>query len=200
VTANEFGPVSTSLEYFHLFRPAQTKAILQEHRGEQEWETAAWFLEKAVTSMTTDEHIYGPFPLCHIDLVFNDILVDGDYNITGIIDWSHAETVPVERFALIPEFIPPPAASVTFKQAIIEFRDLFVDVLKEIEKEKEGSLSEKETPLHRLFASPLSEVVCRCTYSYPWRAIFDVRLVLPLLYGKYAGWEDFQKFYSERSA
>jgi aminoglycoside phosphotransferase (APT) family kinase protein len=108
--------LSTSLEYFHRFRRAQTKAILQEHRGEQEWEAAAWFLEKAVTSMVTDEHIYGPFTLCHIDLHFNNILVDGDYNITGIINWSHAQTVPIERFALISEFIPPPAASATFNK------------------------------------------------------------------------------------
>jgi hypothetical protein len=109
--------------------------------------------------MVTDEHIYGPFPLCHIDLHFENILVGGDYNITGIIDWSHAQTVPIERFALIPEFIPPPAASATFKQAIIEFRDMFVGALKKVEMEKDGSLSEQEALLHRRFASPLSEVV-----------------------------------------
>jgi hypothetical protein len=77
---------------------------------------------------------------------------------------------------------------------------MFVGALKKVEMEKDGSLSEQEASLHRRFASPLSEVVCRCTYSYPWRAIFDARLVLPLLYGKSAKWDDFQKFHSERSA
>jgi serine/threonine protein kinase len=194
------GPLSTSLEYFYLFRRAQTNAILQEHRGQQEWEAAAWLLEKSLTTITTEEHIYGPFPLCHLDLHFNNILVDGDYNITGIIDWSNAQTVPIERFAINPEFIPPPAASVEFKEAILEFRDMFVDALEKVEREKEGSRSGKEITLHRLFASPLSEVVYRCTCSYPWRAVFDAQLVLPLIYGRNARWDDFQKFHNERSA
>lgn len=200
VMGSPVGPLSTSLEYFYLWRRAQTNAILQEHRGQQEWEVAAWLLEQSLTTIATEEHIYGPFPLCHLDFHFNNILVDGDYNITGIIDWSNAQTVPVERFAMIPEFIPPPAAPAAFQKAIVEFRDMFVDALKKIERETEGSRSEKEIPLYRLFASSRSEVVCRCTYSFPWRAIFDARLVLPLLYGRNAKWEDFQKFYNERSA
>lgn len=146
--------------------------------------------------MIIAEHIYGPFPLCHIHLHYNRILVEGDYNIPGIIDCSNTQTVPIERFALIPEFIPPPAALVAFKQAIIELRDMFVDALEKVEREKERkgvSPSEKGIlSVYRLFASPLSELVCRCTYSYPWRAIFDARLVLPLLYGKNAGWDDFR--------
>lgn len=89
IEGSVIGPLSTSLEYFHLFRRAQTKAILQEHRGEQDWEAAAWFLEKAVISMITDEHIYGPSPSGHVDLHFNNILVDGDYNLpvssTGVM-------------------------------------------------------------------------------------------------------------------
>lgn len=114
VMGSPVGTLSTSLEYFYLFRRAQTNAILQEHRGQQEREAAAWLLEKSLTTITTEEQIYSPFPLCHLDLHFNNIIVDGDYNITGIIDWSNAQTVPIERFAINPEFIPPPAASVEF--------------------------------------------------------------------------------------
>lgn len=60
--------------------------------------------------MITEQNVYGPFSLCHLDLHYNNILVDvdGDYDVTGIIEWSNAHTVPFERFALIPEFIPPP--------------------------------------------------------------------------------------------
>lgn len=105
------GPLSTSLEYFYLFPRGQTNAILQDHREEQEWKAAAWLLEKSLSAMITEEHIYGPFPLCPLDLHYNNMLVDGDYNITGIIDWSNTQTVPIERFAIIPEFIPPPPAS-----------------------------------------------------------------------------------------
>lgn len=149
---------------FYLFRKYQTKAILQDHRGGQESEAAAWFLEKSLTTMVTGEHIYGPFPLGHLDLHYNNILIDGGYNTIGILDWSNTQTVPIERFALIPEFILPPAAS---KQAITELRGMFVDTLEKVERERERSPSEKGLPLHHLFASPLSEIVRRCTHSYP---------------------------------
>ena len=34
------------------------------------------------------------FPLCHPDLSVNNIYVDDDYNITFIIDWAFASSVP----------------------------------------------------------------------------------------------------------
>lgn len=52
----------------------------------------------------------------YIALIFTtNVLVDGDYNMAGIVDWSNTQTAPIERFAIIPEFIPPPAVAVTFK-------------------------------------------------------------------------------------
>ncbi|ODM23515.1 hypothetical protein SI65_01104 [Aspergillus cristatus] len=41
------------------------------------------------------------FPLCHPDLSVNNIYVDDSYNITCIIDWEFASTVP-EAMLLIP--------------------------------------------------------------------------------------------------
>lgn len=79
--------------------------------------------------MVTEGNVFGPFPLCHIDFHYKNILVDQDYNITGLLDWSHAQTVPIERFAIIPEFVVPPAAPVETKQAIKRFRGIFVDAL-----------------------------------------------------------------------
>lgn len=193
------GPLSTSLEYFYLLCKGQTREIHEEHKGEADWEAAAWFLEKQLTSMVTEEHIYGPFPLCHLDFHFNNMLVDEDFNITAVLDWSNVQTVPMERFAVTPEFIAPPAAPQEYKQAVFEFRDIFVDALASIEGEN-GESSDTGMPLSRLFASPLSEVVFRCTCSPARRAIFDARLTLPLIYGRDAKWEDFKKFFNERSA
>ena len=68
------GPLSTSLQYFYLLRWGQTKAVRQSHAGEVDWEAATWFLEKSVTSMITEEHINGPFPLCHLDIHLNNML------------------------------------------------------------------------------------------------------------------------------
>ncbi|CAI7628007.1 unnamed protein product [Penicillium viridicatum] len=184
-------PLSTSLEYFYLFRKGQTREIREEHKGEADWEAAAWFLEKSTTSMVTEEHLYGPFPLCHLDFHYNNMLVDEDFNITAILDWSNVQTVPMERFAVTPEFIAPPAAPLEYKQAVFEFR---------IERENGDLSSDTGMPLSRLFASPLSEVVFRSTCSPARRAIFDARLTLPLTYGRDAKWEDFKKFFNERLA
>ncbi|OQD64007.1 hypothetical protein PENPOL_c008G03295 [Penicillium polonicum] len=193
-------PLSTSLEYFYLFRKGQTREIREEHKGEAEWEAAAWFLEKSVTSMVTEEHLYGPFPLCHLDFHYNNMLVDEDFNITAILDWSNVQTVPMERFAVTPEFIAPPAAPLEYKQAVFEFRDIFVEALASIERENGDLSSDTGMPLSRLFASPLSEVVFRSTCSPARRAIFDARLTLPLTYGRDGKWEDFKKFFNERLA
>ena len=191
------GPLSTSLEYFYLYRKGQTKAILKSRRGDKEWEAACWLLEKSLTAVVTEEHVYGPFPLCHMDFHSGNILVDEDYNITGIIDWSHSQSMPIERFAMIPELIYPSIAPEETKQALGGLRGMFLDALERVERERGGPPS--GIPLHQLFASPRSEVVCRCTCSYPWRAIIDAWLIVPLLYGENATWEDFQKFYNERS-
>jgi len=197
-SSKRIGPLSTSLEFFYLLRKGQTNAILKDHQGEQEWEAAAWLLEQSVTMMTTEENIHGPFPLCHIDFHYNNILVDQDYNITGLLDWSNAQTVPIERFAIIPEFIAPPAAPMESKQAITKFREMFIEALQSIHIDKDGSSPVNSTTLSRLFASPRSDLLVRCTYSHPWRAIFDAQLALPLMYGENARWVDFQKYYAER--
>ncbi|KAL4810126.1 hypothetical protein BDV18DRAFT_156500 [Aspergillus unguis] len=189
--------LSTSLEFFYQLRRKETKSILEAHRGEEQWEASAWFLEKALTSMITEENLYGPFPLCHLDLHYGNILVDESYHITGILDWSNAQTVPVERFAISPELIAPPISPSEVKSAIFEFRDMFIGALKALE---EAAGYAEEMMLSRLFASPLSELVFRCTYSHHWRAIYDARLTLPLLYWKDARWEDFQRYYAEHQA
>lgn len=151
--------------------------------------------------MVTEEHLYGPFPMCHLDFHYNNMLVDEDFNITATLDWSNVQTVPMEQFAMTPEFIAPPAAPLEYKQAVFEFRDIFVDALASIERENGNLSSDTGMPLSRLFASPVSEVVFRGTCSPARRAIFDAQLTLPLTtYGRGAKWEDFKKLFNERLA
>ncbi|EAW13452.1 uncharacterized protein ACLA_054990 [Aspergillus clavatus NRRL 1] len=45
------------------------------------------------------------FPLCHADLSVNNIYVDDDYNITCIIDWAFASSIP-ESLLLAPPGLP----------------------------------------------------------------------------------------------
>ncbi|KAJ5921070.1 hypothetical protein N7466_009396 [Penicillium verhagenii] len=198
-SSKKISPKNTSFEFFYQFRKEHTNLILRDHMGDQEWEAAARLLERSVMMMITEENINGPFPLCHIDLHYNNILVDDEYNITGFIDWSHAQTMPIERFAIIPELVIPPAAPVEIKKAIASFREMFVKAMAKVQIEREGLQSTEEATLSHLFASSRSELIVRCTYSYPWRAVFDAQLILPLLYGPSARWVDFQRYYSEGS-
>ena len=45
---------------------------------------------------------HGPFPLCHGDSGHNNIIVDNDYRILGVIDWEHAFAAPWEIAADFP--------------------------------------------------------------------------------------------------
>ncbi|KAL4886415.1 kinase-like domain-containing protein [Aspergillus karnatakaensis] len=46
----------------------------------------------------------GPFPLAHVDFFHSNIMVDGNFDVTGIIDWERACTVPWELIAF-PAFL-----------------------------------------------------------------------------------------------
>jgi len=71
---------------------------------------ASWVLEQALPFVVVEDHIRGPFPLCHADLHHN-ILVDENFKITGILDWTNAQTVHLERFMICPEFTTFPGLS-----------------------------------------------------------------------------------------
>ncbi len=144
--------------------------------------------------MIMEEHVRGPFPLCHIDLHYGNILVDDDYNITGIIDWSDAQTVPLERFMINPEFVTFPGLSDEQNAPSIAFRERLAAVLRA--KELAAREIAGGPPLMAdMLGTPRWEMVYRCTYSYPWRALSDARLVLRQMYGGDARFEDFVAFY-----
>jgi hypothetical protein len=203
--ASADGP-TTSIEYFYSLRKSHTKEITSAHAGDESWGTAAWILEQAVPTMVGQEFLRGPFPLCHIDLHYKNILVDDEFNITGIIDWSDAQTVPIERFLITPEFVTFPGLSAEENAPIIAFRDMFAAALRKKEAEAtEKSDDEGKRDGERLFmadllGTPLWEIVYRCTYSYHWRALSDARLVMRQMYGAEAKWEDFVEFYRNSPA
>ena len=70
------------------------------------------------------ENMAGPYPLKHMDLQFNNILFDDDFNITGILDWTAAQTVPCESFAVYVEFIVSPNAPKEVSVRTSSFRDM----------------------------------------------------------------------------
>jgi hypothetical protein len=60
-----------------------------------------WLRLQAVPAMLEPTFNYGPFPLHHEDLGFTNVLLDDEYNISGIIDWSGARSVPIEVFCIL---------------------------------------------------------------------------------------------------
>jgi hypothetical protein len=56
-------------------------------------------------------HNNGPFPLCHDDFFHSNIVVDeGSFDVTGVIDWEEACTVPWE-LVVLPGFLETIPAS-----------------------------------------------------------------------------------------
>ncbi|KAF5696732.1 kinase-like domain-containing protein [Fusarium mundagurra] len=90
-------------------------------------------LEDAIPSLATTTHpevteCFGSgFAISHPDLSINNIFVDEDFNITSIIDWSFASTVPIPQLLVTPGMPHPrdqPSASAT-----ASFRTSFMDHL-----------------------------------------------------------------------
>ena len=152
------------------------------------------------------------FPLCHTDLHFNNILIDETFNITGIIDWSDSQTVPLESFLISPEFVTYPGLSVEENAPIVAFRGTFAAGQRERERGNNDHLSDDQScnePNENVIScvtapprftadiidTPLWELVYRCTYSHPWRARTDGALVLRSIFGGRVTWEDFIQFH-----
>ena len=110
--------------------------------------------ELATTTIPTRNQ--GPFPLLHPDFGHNNIVVDDNYHVLGVIDWEHASSMPWETvdFPLLLSLVPrlmdaswnydvdgTPKDEGT--RAKIEDRRGYVDAVKEVERRKgrEGTLS-----------------------------------------------------------
>lgn len=62
-------------------------------------------LRDIISSLRLPAVITETFPLHHADLSVNNIYVDDDYNITCIIDWAFASSIP-ESMLLVPPGLP----------------------------------------------------------------------------------------------
>lgn len=125
----------TSLEWFFAHTQSQNRAAMEQHPDDREWSTACWALKNALTHIVVEDRVHGPFPLCHMDLHHGNLLFDEDYNLTGMLDWAHAQTVPLERLAVSPEFVFGPAYPAESKEAIKRLVDLIAQSLQELERE-----------------------------------------------------------------
>jgi hypothetical protein len=116
------------------------------------------------------------------DFHYNNILVDDDFNITGVLDWSGARIAPVERFAVYVDLMTYPMLSEEKNQPILEFRNLFISSYRQLEAASKGGLT-----LSDVFDSTIPEAIYRCDTGVPRNIQWSKRSalwVLRLLYGK----------------
>ena len=91
----------------------QPNSIYDEDDGYSKY-IARWYMRSLAPQFVSAEFDHGPFILMHGDLTQQNILVDDDYNISGVIDWEWSILLPLQLFltpppALHPYKIPTPA-------------------------------------------------------------------------------------------
>lgn len=90
----------------------------------------------------------GPFPLFHVDFGHNNIVVDDNYNVLGIIDWEHACSVPWDPiyFPWSLSTVPAPMAPDNYDEngtpedpsisTVIGEQKTYIDTVQSIERKK----------------------------------------------------------------
>jgi isoamyl acetate esterase len=193
------GPFSTSLEYFYALRQHENDAIragvLNGILGQDEdhalWFTACRIFEHALCSFVCMEKMTGPFPLEHRDLHFNNILLDDDFNVTGVIDWSSAQTVPCESFYGGLELIVSPGVTKEKAARYSSFRDMVRSAwekkyLKKKKPNSAWSMSEN-------VGSKRAEMMhYSYTFGSPRRTVAYAQIVTGLLFGPEFSLENFK--------
>lgn len=202
------GPLQTSLEYFYCQRQGENREVSGMHQDEPDWLTACWVLKTALTHMTIEDRVRGPFPLCHLDLHFGNMLFDNEHNLTGIIDWSGAQAAPLEQLSVCPELVTFPGLSDEENQPIVLLKSLVLESLREMEKcrEKRLWLDNEEvdlppnlTPLSTYMASKSAEITYRHYMASPRGSLWAAKMVAKLIYGESISWEQLREVYGTES-
>ncbi|KPM43827.1 hypothetical protein AK830_g2791 [Neonectria ditissima] len=204
------GPLDTSFEYFYNQRQSENREMIALHPDDPDWLTACWVLKTSLTQMIIEDRVRGPFPLCHLDLHYGNMLFDSEYNLTGIVDWSSAQAAPLEQLSVCPELVTFPVLSDEENQPIVELRRLVVEFLKEMERDQEKkpllddptvdmSLSSDLTPLSTYLASKSSEITHRQYMASPRASLWVGKVVAKNIYGSTITWEQLREVYGTMS-
>jgi aminoglycoside phosphotransferase (APT) family kinase protein len=204
------GPLETSLEYFYNQRQGENREIVALHTNDADWLTACWVLKTALAHTVLEDRVRGPFPLCHLDLHFGNLLFDDEYNLTGVIDWSDAQAAPIEQLSVSSELQIFPGLSKEKNQPIVDFKELVIQFVKETEnekaKEEEKSPPSHEqqrikkqsrhlTPLSTYMASESAELMHRQYMASPRGSLWAAKRITKLIYGEQITWEELKRVY-----
>ena len=179
----ECGPYRTSIEYFWTTRKLDYDMTLKQLPKDHDQCFAAWIRLQTATSLVQLEFNHGPFPLHHIDLRLANILFDKDYNVTGIIDWSYAMTVPLETFANLQSDFGAP-----------DTRDEFIEHLRIHE-----SHIDPNTPFSNFLSTnnpaPMAIIPLQGFTPEKQHRMIVARIMLKQLFGKDAKWGTMKRFW-----
>lgn len=208
------GPLETSLEYFYNHQQGQNREIVGLHPSNADWLTACWVLKIALAHIVIEDRVRGPFPLCHLDLHFGNLLFDDEYNLTGVIDWSDAQAAPIEQLSVCPELVIFPGLSDEQNRPTVEFKKLVIQFVREMENEKaeeeekrggktplldqqQGSMKQSQhlTRLSTYMASESAEIMHRQYMASPRGSLWAAKRVAKLIYGEHITWEQLSKVY-----
>lgn len=213
------GPLETSLEYFYNQRQGQNREIVALHPNNADYLTACWVLKTALAHTIVEDRVRGPFPLCHLDFHYGNLLFDDEYNLTGVIDWTGAQVAPVEQLSVCPELVIFPVLSEEQNRPIAEFKKLVIQFLQEMEqkmaKEEENGedkggdkgeentplMSQRQgntdhlTPLSTYMASDSAELMHRQYMASPNGSLFAAKRIATLIYGEHIAWEQLKQVY-----
>ncbi|KAJ7578719.1 hypothetical protein C8J56DRAFT_355276 [Mycena floridula] len=97
-----------SVSYWTASATEEMNSIFEKNFGAPAKEytyAQAWFMRSCVPELYDAQDDQHGFPLCPGDFHSQNIIIDGDLQITGIIDWEGSGTFPVSSFAIHPFFI-----------------------------------------------------------------------------------------------
>ena len=208
------GPLETSLEYFYNQQQGQNREIVALHPNNADWLTACWVLKTALAHIVIEDRVRGPFPLCHLDLHFGNLLFDDEYNLTGVIDWSDAQAAPIEQLSVCPELVIFPGLSEEQNRPTVEFKKLVIQFVKEMEDEEAKEEDKKEgvtppldqqhgnmkqsqhlTTLSTYMVSGSAEIMHRQYMASPKGSLWAAKRVVKLIYGEHVTWEQLRQVY-----
>ncbi|TDZ15457.1 hypothetical protein Cob_v011643 [Colletotrichum orbiculare MAFF 240422] len=112
------GPFNTATEFFKAWAAKTTFGMTDEHLRTASGQYADDIIPSVSSfpksigdlapKLSARDH--GPFPLCHGDFGHNNIIVDDEYRVLGLIDWEASFSAPWEIFADFPltlSMVPP---------------------------------------------------------------------------------------------
>ena len=150
------GPFSTATECFKAWAKSanfvlpldQVKEICKENFEEIAAHIAEFPLRLEQLAPKISFRDQGPFPLFHADYGHHNIVVDGNYNVLGVIDWEHACSVPWEciYFPWTLSVVPAPMVPDNYNddgiakdcdtRAIIDEQKKYIHTVQEMERKK----------------------------------------------------------------